>query len=173
MLKCAMEKIQRIETRLHLPPNKPSSSERLVLRDASNAYSPPPLNIWTSQEDLEGSVSEIDDSLEKQEAQEMLITPTQVVLKYKALQVPSKFPKLAVKLAREAYFGENMMNSCTVRGTRGQKPLPADGLESMKSFLRCLSVPKIFTTQVDFEECWKACLISVGQACKNSRLKKK
>ena len=87
MLKCAMEKIQRIETRLQLPPNKPLSSERLVLHDASNAYSPPPLNIWTSQENLEGSFSGIDDSLEKQEVQKMLITPAQVVLKYKAFQV--------------------------------------------------------------------------------------
>ena len=31
MMKRAMEKIPRIETRLHLPPNKPSSSEKLVL----------------------------------------------------------------------------------------------------------------------------------------------
>ena len=85
MMKRAMEKIPRIETRLQLPPNKPSSSERLVLHDASNAYSPPPLTIWISQEELEGSFSGIDDSLDQQEVQETLITPERVVLKYKAL----------------------------------------------------------------------------------------
>lgn len=88
MMKHAMEKIPRIETRLQLPPNKPSSSEKLVLHDASNAYSPPPLTIWISQEELEGRFSGIDDSLDQQKVQETLITLNKLCLSIKHTKFP-------------------------------------------------------------------------------------
>jgi len=47
----------------------------------------------------------------------------------------SKISTLAVKLAKEAYFGKALMRNCTVRGTREQPGLPAEKLTELKQFL--------------------------------------
>jgi len=98
--------------------------------------------------------------------QDDLIKPSDVVRRYESLLVPSRLPTLSVKLARESFFGQQVLDSCTVCGSRGQDALPPDKLESLKKFMKELSCPRFFSTAVDFEVCWKACLVSIGQACK-------
>lgn len=116
MLKCAMEKTERIETKLQLPSDKmPHSSEALC--DVSNSCPPTPSKVHdghneTSQEKLQGSFMKNErNDIEKHDD---LISPEEVIKKYKGLIVPSKLPKLTVKLAREAFFGETVLKKCTV-----------------------------------------------------------
>ena len=47
-----------------------------------------------------------------------LLSPAVVIAKYAELLVANKAPTLAMKLAREAYFGEEVMAQCTVMGCR-------------------------------------------------------
>ena len=98
-----------------------------------------------------------------------LISPEQVVEKYPRLLKTSKIPTLAVKLAREAYFGPSIMMKCTVRGTSGLPALPEKQLTNLKQFLYKLSVPRFVSSKVEFENVWKSSIESVGQACKNYR----
>ena len=83
-------------------------------------------------------------------------------------KVTSKIPTLAVKLAKEAFFGRTLMRSCTVRGTREHPGLPAEKLAELKQFLVSL-FPKM--PQHEFEGTWKQCIDSVGQACKSLQKK--
>ena len=85
-----------------------------------------------------------------------LESPGVVVKKYEKLVIPSKLPTLSVKLARESFIGQNIMDGSTVYGTRGQRALPAKELQCLKRFLKELSCPRFFTTEVDFEVCWKS-----------------
>ena len=78
-------------------------------------------------------------------------------------------PTLAVKLAKESYFGKQLMKDCTVRGTREQPGLPAEKLAELKQFLQSL-FPKM--PQHEFEATWKQCTDSIGQACKALRNKR-
>lgn len=95
-----------------------------------------------------------------------LLNPDLVVEKYYKLKIPSKISTLAVKLARESFFGTDLMAKCTVKGTREFGPLPEAELLKLKWFLSQL-FPTY--TKPDFEAAWKNCMDSIGQACKNLR----
>lgn len=97
-----------------------------------------------------------------------LSPPFVVVEKYPMLKCMSRMPTLAVKLARESFFGKNMMVKCTVQGCREHPPLPPETLSKLKTFLSHLFVEKC--TKPEFEGKWKICLNSIGQACKALRL---
>ena len=45
--------------------------------------------------------------------------PQDVIRKYPKLKAKSRAGKLAVKLAKEAYFGDSVLAKCTVSGWRG------------------------------------------------------
>ena len=75
---------------------------------------------------------------------------------------------MAVKLAKEAYFGKALMRNCTVRGTREQPGLPAEKLTELKQFLISL-FPKM--PKHEFEAIWKQCINFVDQACKSLQKK--
>ena len=92
--------------------------------------------------------------------------------KYPKLLAPSKIPTLAVRLSKEAYFGKEIMTRCTVRGTGTYHALPDKELNELKMFLLELCHPRLTGTRVEFENLWKACLESVGQACKGLRKSK-
>ena len=94
------------------------------------------------------------------------LNPDLVVEKYYKLKIPSKMSTLAVKLARESFFGDELMAKCTVKGTREFGPLPEAELLKLKWFLSQLF--PIYAKH-DFEEAWKSCVNSIGQACKNLR----
>jgi len=80
----------------------------------------------------------------------------------KLLQSTSKAGRLAVKLARESYFGEEVMKVSTVSS------LPREKLKEIKA--RLYEVYR-FNNQVEFEPLWQKCLISIGKACQGLRLK--
>ena len=76
--------------------------------------------------------------------------------------------RLSVKLAREAFFGVELMGKCTVAGQRGFDSLPEAQLYNLKLYLVQL-FPLL--NHAEFEDKWKDCLISIGQACKSIRSK--
>ena len=96
--------------------------------------------------------------------------PDQVVEKYPQLKTPSGMSRLAVKLARESFFGEKVMGLCTPQGRSDQDKLPREPLLRLKLYLVRL-FPSL--SNADFEGYWKTCLTSIGQACKSIRNKKK
>jgi len=61
-----------------------------------------------------------------------LTSPEHVIEKYPKLLKASKIPTLAVKMAKEAYFGTEVMKHCTIKGSSGWHALPKNQLASMK-----------------------------------------
>ena len=109
------------------------------------------------------------DSTYGQPQQFIPIHPDQVVEKYKQWKTPSGMSRLAVKLARESYFGENVLGMCTPQGRSEQDKLPREPLLDLKLYL-----VRLFPTlnNAEFEGYWKVCLTSIGQACKSIRKNK-
>jgi len=77
------------------------------------------------------------------------------------MKANSRILKLAVKLAKESYFGKRLMRECTGKGTREQLALPADKLELLKEFLR-----SFFSKMPSHEFLWRQCIDSIGPVCK-------
>ena len=96
--------------------------------------------------------------------------PQNVVDKNFKLLNKAKLPTLAVRLAKEAYFGPDIMIRCTVRGVGSHHALPQPELTKLKKFLCDLSLPRLIDRRVEFEEIWKLCINSIGQACKQYRI---
>jgi hypothetical protein len=90
-------------------------------------------------------------------------------MRYPRLHSEKKVGLMAVKLAREAIFGEERMKQCTVRGCRGLPPLPHEGLKTLKDSLLAM-FPQFWNNQSGFEPLWTIALESVGQCCKRLRL---
>ena len=80
----------------------------------------------------------------------------------KLLQSTTKAGRLAVKLARDSYFGEEVFRGSTVSS------LPREKLKEIKA--RLYEVYR-FNNQVEFEPLWQKCLISIGKACQALRAK--
>ena len=80
-----------------------------------------------------------------------------------------KLSELAVKLAREAHFGEKVMITCTIRGMRGQQALSADRLENL---LRCLSFSRFLIKEIESKSDESHALILLGKLAKTVSLKK-
>ena len=100
-----------------------------------------------------------------------LCAPEDVVNANQSLLTKSRLRTLAKKLAREAYFGPTILEKCTVKGIGHHQALPKKQLHDLKVYLKSLSVPRIVSTGIEFEVEWKNCLESIGQACKNLRIK--
>ena len=98
-----------------------------------------------------------------------LITPQAVVDKYPNLLKESKIPKLSIRLAKEAYFGKEVMSFCTFKGVGSNHALPDAEVKDLKEFLKRLTLPGIVSTRQDFEIVWKNCIESIGQSCKTLR----
>ena len=58
-----------------------------------------------------------------------LLPPDTVLSKYPSMTTISKLGRLAVKLARESFFGPEIMEKCTVFGCTDKPPLPRDKLD--------------------------------------------
>ena len=78
-----------------------------------------------------------------------------------------KISRLAVKLAKEAYFGPEVMKNCTIKGKFNA--LPQEELSELKQFLENLCIPRLCSSKIVFESLWKTCCKSIGQACKQLR----
>ena len=98
-----------------------------------------------------------------------MLSPQTVADKYPKLLVPSKVPTLAVKLAKEAYFGTELMSYCTFKGVGSYHALPQTEVKDMKAFLFKLTFPNMVSSRVDFEDIWAKCVESVDQKCKQLR----
>ena len=96
--------------------------------------------------------------------------PDEVVENYTTLKTPGSMSTLAVKQARESYFGEAVMKRCTPQGKIEHDSLPNKELSQLKLYLKQL-FPAL--SKPNFEGYWKTCLNSMGQACKGIRNKKK
>ena len=93
--------------------------------------------------------------------------PSSAIMKHPKLRFSSKIGTLAVKLARDAVFGDDVMAQCTVAGERGLPGLPTKELQQLKQalFVQFPVAPQ------EFEVLWKTSTAAVGQACKRLRSK--
>lgn len=77
---------------------------------------------------------------------------------------------LAVKLARECFFGEDVLAKCTVYGARDKPALPSAELAQLKQAMFNL-FPQFWQSPIQFEPVWNACVISINQCNKGLRSK--
>ena len=80
----------------------------------------------------------------------------------------SKVSTLALKLARESFFGEAVMLKCTVAGDRELPGLPEHEVQLLKNQILTL-FPGYWNSPVEFEPLWIKCTKSIGQGCKRPR----
>lgn len=80
----------------------------------------------------------------------------------------AKASTLAMRVAREAVFGDKIMKQCTVMGGRGLPGLPRKELYSLKNALFDL-FPSFWNCPEEFESLWSGCIDAIGQACKRLR----
>ena len=73
--------------------------------------------------------------------------------KYKNMLVENKFSTIAVKLAREVYFGDKTLKKCTPRGHGNFPALPHQKLNALKSAL-FEWYPKYWGNPKEFEQRW-------------------
>lgn len=103
---------------------------------------------------------------------DQLKNPEDVIRKYPKLHCESKSGKLAVKLAREAFFGEEVLSRCTVNGFRELPALPLAELNELKQTL-LMQFPKYWNSVQEFESLWIICCDAIGQAAKALRARAK
>ena len=91
-----------------------------------------------------------------------------ILRKYPTLRTECKVSSLAVKLAREALFGDSILKRCTSRGWNDLPALPQVELNHLKATLFA-QFPRLWTCSEDFEKKWTAAQESIAQACKRLR----
>ena len=89
-------------------------------------------------------------------------------MRYPKLRSPSSIGTLAAKLAREAYFGEDVLAKCTVSGDRDLPGLPIVELQQLKQTLFA-QFPAYWRSPHEFEPLWSTATTSIGQLCKRLR----
>ena len=91
-----------------------------------------------------------------------------ILRKYPTLRTECKMSILAVKLAREAFFGDSILKRCTPRGWNDLPALPQVELNYLKATLFA-QFPRFWTCPEDFEKKWTTAQESIAQACKRLR----
>ncbi|KAL5516414.1 hypothetical protein EMCRGX_G001729 [Ephydatia muelleri] len=99
---------------------------------------------------------------------ETLASVTSTLSKYEKLQTECRAPTLAVKLAKESLFGDQVMKQCTVMGAKTQPALPLKELNELKSIIFGL-FPKYRNSPFQFETLWMKCVDALGHACRRLR----
>lgn len=112
----------------------------------------------------------ISDSSSNAQWEESLVSIDTVLQKYPKLCNQRNVSRLAVKLARESTFGLKVMRESTPLGTAKLKKLPESQLNTIKNTIRTFFPPSE-NAVAEFELTWKACIESIGQACKHERRK--
>ena len=83
---------------------------------------------------------------------------------------------LALILARECFFGEDVMIQCTPQGGSDKPGLPYAELMQIKEEIR-KTFPQYWNAPQEIEYLWSKCMGSFGHACKrlrtNLRIKQK
>jgi hypothetical protein len=80
----------------------------------------------------------------------------------------SKASTLAVKIAKDAVFGEALMKKCTTMGVRQLPGLPRKELYDIKKAIFDL-FPSFWKNLEEFEGVWAICVDAIGQLCKRLR----
>jgi len=97
-----------------------------------------------------------------------LLPPCDVIEKYPRLRGECKMGELAAKLARESFFGKELMRRSTVMGHKEYPALPADRVNALKQTI--LSVcPDYHCNPHGFESVWRKCIDSLNHACSKLR----
>jgi hypothetical protein len=99
-----------------------------------------------------------------------LQTVEAVVEKYRKLKTVGSAGALAVKLAKESFFGEGVLTRCTVYGARDKPALPTAELSQLKQAMFNL-FPQFWQSPTQFEPVWNNCTTSINQSCKSLRSK--
>lgn len=100
---------------------------------------------------------------------ENLIPYKDVMKMNPTLQKENVIGKLAIKLAVQSFFGENVMRKCTVLGCREFPALPLIELNNLKQAL-FTHFPAYYNNPIEFEDkIWNSCVTSIGQKCKRLR----
>ena len=89
---------------------------------------------------------------------------------YKHLLIESKFSAVAVKLAREVFFGDAVLKECTPRGWGSIPALPHTKLNALKMTLFDL-YPCFWSKPECFERKWTSAQEALAQVCKRLRQK--
>ena len=106
--------------------------------------------------------------LEKEICRQKLKTAQEVLQQYLDLQIESKIGVLALKLARQQFFEDNLMKRCTPRGWQNMPALPQAELNMLKvTFLK--QFPRFWSCLVGFERKWAVAQEAIAQACKRLR----
>ena len=92
-------------------------------------------------------------------------------MKHPKLRCTSKVGTMAVKLAKDALFGEDAMARCTVAGEHDLPGHPIEELQHLKHTIFML-FHGMWDSPQEFEPMWKLCLDTIGQACKRYKTKK-
>ena len=95
-----------------------------------------------------------------------------VKMETKTLLKDGKYSTVAQALARDAFFGKEVMSQCTPGGTPELKGLPRNEFNQLKIEMFKL-LPMYHSCPLQFEPEWAKCVDSVGQACKRERRKLK
>ena len=70
-----------------------------------------------------------------------------------------------MRLAREVYFGTEVMSRCTLSGFCDLPGLPVVELGELKQTV-FLQFPQFWQNAVEFEPLWSKCTDSINQSCK-------
>ena len=100
-----------------------------------------------------------------------LIDPNTVIKKYSNYRSLSRVSTLAQRLASESYFGDDVLEKCTVMGCRDNPALPLKELNDLKQKVFSL-FPQFWGNPVQFEDTWTTCANAISQRCKRRKKKK-
>lgn len=88
--------------------------------------------------------------------------------KYPSMSAEGSVSLLALRLAKEAFFGQDVLVRCTLKGARGRPSLPVRELGDLKVVLfgQC---PSCWCNPEKFEVTWNSILDNLGQLCERLR----
>jgi hypothetical protein len=90
---------------------------------------------------------------------------------YRCMLTDSKMSTVAVKLAREVFFKDSVLERCSPRGVGKAPPLPHPVLNTLKMTLFEL-FPSYWSIPESFEQKWVLAQDAIAQHCKRLRKKK-
>ena len=141
----------------------PSTPSGFVAPPTSISQTSPPPGLSTTTKQLK-KIKMTEKALSSTSIQESLSDIDDVIASYLNLK-GAKLPTLAMKLAKEAVFGEKIMKQCTLLGGRGLPGLPTAELNNLKEILFRHS-PQFWGNTAEFKSVWSDCIESIGQARK-------
>ena len=99
---------------------------------------------------------------------EGLLSVEVVLAQNTKLKGPGKAGTLALKLAKQCLFGEDVLRRCTPLGTPTLPALPRAEMMQLKAIM-LQQFPQYWNCVEEFEPIWKQCLEAVQQCCKRLR----